>query len=602
MSSPIHSDRYWGVAYIVIAPLACTGTLRLSMLSANLTDYHVLGLVGQGQFAQVYCAVHRYTGQIIAIKQTRHVREQASQEAFILPKLDHPNIVDCYGIVRTDHNYRFALEYCESGTLRNYLDAFCPMPLAQAKSLLIHILSGLSHIHDKAIVHGDLKPENILLTIGAKGLVAKLSDFGSAQLHASAANQGSQSSLEIGSPTYAAPERFEGQVSYATDLYSIGVILYEMLLGDRPFSGPPQALRHAHTHTPVPHPKQLSAPAIQLLTTALHKDPHQRFGSATAMLSAVQRLSTLYSSDVSPSRETSREASTAHTRSPAKHAIAPLQAAHSIEELISTAKGCCIKTASAFYLLTPQHQLSHIAALQPHTQVAVAPEGQWVLSLNEQLNESEHHHQTGNFSTLSHEENIKSHPARSVVFKISPSLPTNFKVRQVLALNNRYLLRVKTLCQANETTKPGTTTVLEGFTRRAQFVGQLIVNLPLHHVALTQMPYQLIACANAENSAQAAAVIITLKPFQIRYLSCPSPPHCACATPWGYVVVCQNTILFFDRSNNLIKTIEDLPVISTGVCAIASLSPQQLLLATPQSNQSSLHVLNLDQLELDIIF
>ncbi len=254
---------------------------------ALLGNYRLLGLVGQGQFAQVYCAAHRDTGQLVAIKQTRHAPENASQEPFVLAELKHRNLVACYEKTQTPTGYQFALEYCEGGTLRSHLTTHNPLPFHTTKSLITDILKGLSYLHQQAIVHNDLKPENIFLTHAQNAtLTAKIGDFGSARF----VGLPNRSHREIGSPTYAAPERFNGESSYASDLYAVGVMLYEMLLGDRPFSGTPEALRHAHQTQAVPFPNALSSTNREIFATALHKQPDCRFKSAKAMLVALKNL------------------------------------------------------------------------------------------------------------------------------------------------------------------------------------------------------------------------------------------------------------------------------------------------------------------------
>ena len=256
-------------------------------MAALLGDYRSLGLVGQGQFAQVYCAACRHTGQLAAIKQTRHAPESVSQEAFVLTELNHPNLTACYEVSQTLAGYQFTLEYCEGGTLRSHLTTNQPLPFYQTKSLITDILKGLSSLHQQAIVHSDLKPENIFLAHASNGaLTAKIGDFGNARF----IEFPSRSRREIGSPTYAAPERFNGESSYASDLYAVGVMLYEMLLGNRPFSGTPEALRQAHQTQPVPFPNQLPSQTRQLLATALHKQPASRFQTAEAMLVGLEHI------------------------------------------------------------------------------------------------------------------------------------------------------------------------------------------------------------------------------------------------------------------------------------------------------------------------
>ena len=307
------------------------------MSTTSLTHYHLLGLVGQGQFAQVYCAIHQTTKQIVAIKKTRHARQTISQEYAILPQLKHPNIVACYNIEKEQDNNCFILEYCESGTLRHYLNAFHQLPLKQTKPILIDILSALSYIHKKEIIHGDLKPENILLTQSSNGLTAKISDFGNA-CSITARNQPSR---EIGSPSYAAPERFTGQASYATDLYSVGIMLYEMLLGDRPFSGTPDQLALAHKHQPPHIPSTLSTPAKQLLTSALNKDPEQRFSSANEMLSAVKQLSIIHTTK--PNSSNSHQL---HTQLSVEQAITPTHIPYPFQNIAIATKNNHIQTAN----------------------------------------------------------------------------------------------------------------------------------------------------------------------------------------------------------------------------------------------------------------
>jgi len=470
-------------------------------MNANLTDYRLLGLVGQGQFAQVYCAIHRRSGQVVAIKQVRHTRQQSSQESVLLPQLHHPNIVSCYTVEPSGGGDRLILEYCESGTLRHYLNALGKLSLQQSKSLFTNILSALSHIHTRQWIHDDLKPENILLTYGhsdrASGLMAKISDVGSA-CRVGTLNRSSQ---EIGSPFYAAPERFSGHASYASDLYSVGVILYEMLLGDRPFSGTPQELAYAHSYSPVHIPSTLSPAAAQLLGTALHKDSQQRFASADAMLSALQQLTVLHRSAPPPPEFTREE----NLELSIENAIAPTDRSFSFEGTLSASQEGYIESAA-------------------------------------------------------------------------------------LALSEGDRLHISTDPTAHQTH-------LTCSAQREQLTSQYALNFTLSYAALTLIPHQLIACTDGIAPGHPTAMLISLKPFQIRYLPCLLPTQCACATPWGYVIVCRNNILFFDRDNNLLGKASHRLEVS----AIASPTPHQLILSTPKSAASH-QLLNLNQLALDIIF
>ncbi|NJM96184.1 MAG: serine/threonine protein kinase [Phormidesmis sp. RL_2_1] len=371
--------------------------------AAQRSNYRLLGLVGQGQFAQVYCAIDRRTAQLVAIKQTRHASEQVSQESLVLRQLSqpngHPNVVGAYSIAQTETGYQFILEYCDRGTLRSHLNAALPQPLTllATKSLLNDILQGLSHIHQQAIIHGDLKPENILLSHLSHALgtslpiIAKLADFGSAHF----THSSSPSKREIGSPSYAAPERFNGQSAIASDLYAVGVILYEMLLGYRPFAGSPDSLQQAHQNQPLPLPNALSRPAQELLTTALHKQPSQRFASANAMRLAIQQLPTVFSRTIFATDAIfATDVNSAITIPPTSiaQALTPICSTaitQPIEQLVSIPQGCCMVTQTALHLFTPQRQLITLARFDLACWVIISPNGRWFMTLSKQFEQKQ---------------------------------------------------------------------------------------------------------------------------------------------------------------------------------------------------------------------
>ena len=564
-----------------------------SNLVSRLADYRLIGLVGQGQFAQVYCAVHRSTGQLVAIKQTRHLRERMSQEAAILPQLNYSGIVSCYAVEHTESGDQFILEYCESGTLRTYLNSSNSRPFELIQSWLVSLLKSLSYLHKKEIIHDDIKPENILLAYRSGAMITKLSDFGNARYIGTLpksenelARENKLSEQDIGSPTYAAPERFAGYASYASDLYSVGITLYEMLVGDRPFSGTPQELRHAHQNQPVPKPSHLSPSAIRLLNKALHKDPAQRFTSADDMCKALQQLNEPYQIDKRPQPTRAIDSAQSFHRS-IRDAIAPIDIPAPVESLISTSQGCCVKTAYALYQLDINQQISLIESTRQDTQIAIAPNHQWLVSFKTPA-AKDTDKQVGKLHFLD------THRSQTITLE-NASVENNDEARsqiiKILALNKRYLLRIRT--SANKAK-----TQLECFSRRGQFIGQCSIDFALTSVSLAHAPYQLIASPILSASFAHAATVISLKPFQIRYLPCHSQPQCVAATSWGYIVVCRQDILFFDREQNLLERLHS----ELEVNAIAPLTPKQILLSTPKSTQSYLHLINLDQLPLDIIF
>lgn len=252
------------------------------------SKYRLLGLVGQGQFGRVYCASRRKTGRLVALKELdrdRFSTHKFLRELRFLLSLQHENIVTCHSMEQTATGRYLVMDYCEGGTLRNLLDEDVQLHPIQGLRLITQILAGLAHAHQRGIVHCDIKPENILLTVTVEGWTAKISDFGIARLSQEMA---SDEFSNTGSPAYMAPERFYGQHSIASDLYAVGVLLFEMLVGHRPFSGVPAELMSAHLNKAVQIPASVPAELQAIISKALQKLPARRFRSAQEMLTALQ--------------------------------------------------------------------------------------------------------------------------------------------------------------------------------------------------------------------------------------------------------------------------------------------------------------------------
>jgi serine/threonine protein kinase len=253
------------------------------------SKYRLLGLVGQGQFGRVYCAVHRRTGSLVALKEldrSRFSTHKFLRELRFLLSLQHENIVTCRALEHTATGRYLVMDYCEGGTLRSLLDEEVFLHPVHGIQLILQILAGLDHAHQRGIVHCDIKPENILLTLTADGWRARITDFGIAQLSQDMAREGFSNT---GSPAYMAPERFYGQYSPASDTYAVGILLFEMLVGDRPFSGIPGELMSAHLNQSLKLPDKVPPSLRPVLTKALQKLPARRFKSAQEMESALRQ-------------------------------------------------------------------------------------------------------------------------------------------------------------------------------------------------------------------------------------------------------------------------------------------------------------------------
>ncbi|HEY9877434.1 MAG TPA: serine/threonine-protein kinase, partial [Leptolyngbyaceae cyanobacterium] len=252
------------------------------------SHYRLLGLVGHGQFGRVYCAVHRRTGELVALKDLN--RDRFSTHKFLrelrfLLSLEHPNIATCQALEHSATGRQLVLDYCEGGTLRYLIEYAVPLSLAEVLQFIRDILRALDHAHHQGIVHCDIKPENVLLAIAPGGWKAKISDFGIARL----SRESSESEIgHTGSPAYMAPERFYNQHPASSDLYAVGIILYELLTGTRPFSGTPSELMGAHLNQRPQIPDFLPAPLSEIVRKSLQKLLAKRYKTAGEMLEAIE--------------------------------------------------------------------------------------------------------------------------------------------------------------------------------------------------------------------------------------------------------------------------------------------------------------------------
>ncbi|MEG4347076.1 serine/threonine-protein kinase [Microcoleus sp. A003_D6] len=267
------------------------------------SKYRILGLVGQGQFGRVFCASlrespaqdSRLTSQLVALKELSHQKAPTSEflrELWFLITLQHPNIVTCRALEHTATGRYLVMDYCEGGTLRNLLKQDRPLRLLEGLQLVMEVLAGLDYAHRRGVVHCDIKPENILLTLGAKGWSPRLSDFGIArrlpEIGTTRLHQEISPDATVGSPAYMAPERFYGLYSPMSDIYAVGILLFELLMGYRPFGGTPGDLRWAHLNQRLLLPEAIPEPLQAIVKKSLEKLPARRFASASQMAQALR--------------------------------------------------------------------------------------------------------------------------------------------------------------------------------------------------------------------------------------------------------------------------------------------------------------------------
>jgi serine/threonine-protein kinase len=236
--------------------------------------------------------LHRQSGRIYGLKDLEHKvfpTNKFLRELAYLVTLRHPNIVTCYAVEYHARGRYLVMDYCEGGTLRDLMDNEGEVSLLQKLTLITDILAGLEHAHKSQIIHCDIKPENILLKVTATGWEAKISDFGIAQLTAVTGNPNFGKGY-TGSPAYMAPERFYGKFSIASDLYAVGILLYELMVGDRPFSGLPGQIQAAHFNQRLIIPENFPALVRPIVIKSLEKLPQKRFATAGKMKEALDKV------------------------------------------------------------------------------------------------------------------------------------------------------------------------------------------------------------------------------------------------------------------------------------------------------------------------
>jgi serine/threonine protein kinase len=222
-------------------------------------------------------------GATDAVRQDRIAR--FLREARAAGSLTHPNIVTIFETEQENGRYFIVMEYLEGDNLRQKMDREGPLPPDEAVRIATQVLDGLAHAHSKGVIHRDIKPENIHIL--PTGLV-KITDFGIARLKYEP-NLTMDGQI-FGTPSYMSPEQVQGgAIDERSDLFSVGVILYEMLAGYKPFQGDSViTITYNIVHTEPPSPPSIPAPLEWVIRKALRKNPAERFHSALEMKQALE--------------------------------------------------------------------------------------------------------------------------------------------------------------------------------------------------------------------------------------------------------------------------------------------------------------------------
>jgi eukaryotic-like serine/threonine-protein kinase len=265
------------------------------MLSKDqmLGKYQILDRLGAGGFGTVYLAVDRLLNRKVALKVPHHLPDSVDdqlKEARIMASLKHPNIVECITVEKKDDTLFMVLEYIDGESLDKVIRRDRFLSPARALEVGIEICSAIAYAHAAQVLHRDLRPANVLLT---KEGVAKVTDFGTSRILEM--SKESFARTRIGSPPYMSPEHFRGRAVFQSDIWSLGITLYEMLTGTVPFyDADPLKIAQAFTSQPItpPHCKNAAVPKAfsEVVMKALQVNLGDRYLSAQEFLKALRGL------------------------------------------------------------------------------------------------------------------------------------------------------------------------------------------------------------------------------------------------------------------------------------------------------------------------
>lgn len=270
--------------------------------------YEITELIGQGGMAKVYKATDTRLHRNVAVKVLKE--EFADNEQFLKKflrearadaKLTHPNIVNVYDVGAENGVYYIVMEYVDGDTLKRYIKNKKHISAKETVEMVLLIAAGLSHAHKNGIIHRDIKPHNILLTADK---IPKIADFGIARAITSSTMSATEEAL--GSVHYVSPEQARGGfLDERSDLYSLGIMMYEMLTGELPYDGDSPvaiALKHVQNNVPSPKDKIKNIPEglNQIVLNLTRRKPDDRYQNAEELIGDIRKLASDLYTEIKP--------------------------------------------------------------------------------------------------------------------------------------------------------------------------------------------------------------------------------------------------------------------------------------------------------------
>ncbi|MET0634470.1 MAG: serine/threonine-protein kinase [Chitinophagaceae bacterium] len=259
------------------------------MIGKKILSYKIIGLIGEGGMGNVYLAEHIASGEKVAIKallpqliKHQNIRDRFKNEANTMRLLRHPNIVTFFEYTEDDDGAYIIMEYVEGTDLSKYIkNESGPLPNEQVLKLMDQIIGAFSYAHKNGVLHRDIKPSNILLTRTGQ---IKVIDFGIAKMTSEADKKLTKTGIQMGAVFYMSPEQVKGlDPDNRTDIYSLGVTLFQMVSGQSPYreDSTEYTIYHKILHEPLPSVKEIYPSAHSqfdaVITKATQKNPSDRY-------------------------------------------------------------------------------------------------------------------------------------------------------------------------------------------------------------------------------------------------------------------------------------------------------------------------------------
>ncbi|MFP4081975.1 MAG: protein kinase domain-containing protein [Candidatus Aminicenantes bacterium] len=271
---------------------------EISMIGKTVGKFKILQEIGRGGMGVVYKAIQISLNRMVALKMlpaqmalSKEFLERFQREARILARLAHQNIVHIYDLEELEGTYFIIMEYVEGQSLAEIIARQAPLPVNLTKKVGIGVASALSAAHKSGIIHRDIKPENIMID---KHGATKVMDFGIAR----AADESfkTRAGVKLGTPEYMSPEQAKGlAVDAQSDIYSLGIVLYEMATSRAPFTGEDSiATALKHIHEPVKPPSMINSHIPEnlehIILNMLEKDKNRRVKSPAQVIQALEEI------------------------------------------------------------------------------------------------------------------------------------------------------------------------------------------------------------------------------------------------------------------------------------------------------------------------